>query len=216
MSKPSFLANQTKKVCLICEGFEEYEYILQLLSLQIWSDVYDFYPINAECCGNIAPIYHMEYSKDKYDIIIAICDTDKTPSKGFFQIREKIDDIFGIKDASDQVIIFTNPCTMQVILMHFGTVKLTTQSKKTNTSEIRRLTGLATTADYKARKDQRTFIFSQITKANYLIMKNNISSLSHNFLDNPSTNFLKFLNLFEASNISWIESINQIIDPDDK
>ncbi len=215
MSKPHFLATQKRKVCLICEGFEEYEYILKLLSLHIWSSGYDFYPINAMCCGNIAPIYHMEYAKDKYDIILAICDTDKTPSDGFFLIKEKIDDIFGIKDASEQVIIFTNPCTMQVILMHFGVVHLTTQSKKVNTAEIKRLTGLATTANYKARADQRNFIFSQITNNNYLIMKNNISSLSHNFLDNPSTNFLKFLDLFEGSNTSWIESINQIIDPDD-
>ena len=41
-NRPSFLKNNKKKICLICEGYEEFDYISKLLELKVWSDVYDF------------------------------------------------------------------------------------------------------------------------------------------------------------------------------
>ena len=159
MSKPSFLNKTKKKICLICEGFEEFDYISKLLELKIWSDVYDFELVNAESCGNISARYQDRYQCDNYDIVLVFCDTDRRLEDGFELIRTKINNIFGNSVAADKVIIFVNPCTMQVILSHFGDVSLRTQNKRKNDPEIKRLTGLSDEKKYDGCKEHRDFIF---------------------------------------------------------
>ena len=212
MNKPNFLNKTKKKICLICEGFEEFDYISKLLELKIWSDVYDFELVNAESCGNISARYQDRYQSDNYDIVLVFCDTDRRPEDGFELIRTKINNIFGNEIAADKVIIFVNPCTMQVILSHFGDVILRTQNKRKNDSEIKRLTGLNDSKKYDGCKEHRDFIFSQITKENYDEMKNRISLLSDNYKNQPATNFAYYLGLFENSNSDWIDKINSIIE----
>ena len=212
MSKPSFLKNTKKKICLICEGYEEFEYISKLLELKVWSDVYDFELVNAESCGNISAHYQDRYQSDNYDIILVFCDTDRRPEDGFELIRAKINNIFGKSVAADKVIIFVNPCTMQVILSHFGDVSLRTQNKRKNNSEIVRLTGLKSDKCYDGCKEHREFICTQITAENYLEMKSRISKLSVGYTDIPSTNFYYYLDLFENPNVSWIDKINEELD----
>lgn len=46
-----------KKICIICEGDEEYEYLNKLISLKVWSDSYSFTLENAEGNGNIPTRY---------------------------------------------------------------------------------------------------------------------------------------------------------------
>ncbi len=212
MNRPSFLKNTKKKICLICEGFEEYDYILRLVNLGVWADVYDFTLVNAESCGNISARYQDRYQSDNYDIVFAFCDTDRRPEEGFELIRTKINRIFGNDIAADKVIIFVNPCTMQVILSHFGDVNLRTQNKKKNNSEIVRLTGLKSDKCYDGCKEHRDFICSKITVENYNEMKKRIAKLSSTYSDNPSTNFDYYLNLFENSNTDWIDELNRKIE----
>lgn len=212
MNRPSFLKNTKKKICLICEGFEEYDYILGLVNLGVWADVYDFTLVNAESCGNISARYQDRYQSDNYDIVFAFCDTDRRPEEGFELIRTKINRIFGNDIAADKVIIFVNPCTMQVILSHFGDVNLRTQNKKKNNSEIVRLTGLKSDKCYDGCKEHRDFICSKITVENYNEMKKRIAKLSSTYSDNPSTNFDYYLNLFENSNTDWIDELNRKIE----
>ena len=212
MNRPSFLKNTKKKICLICEGFEEYDYILRLVNLGVWADVYDFTLVNAESCGNISARYQDRYQSDNYDIVFAFCDTDRRPEEGFELIRKKINRIFGNDIAADKVIIFVNPCTMQVILSHFGDVNLRTQNKKKNNSEIVRLTGLKSDKCYDGCKEHRDFICSKITVENYNEMKKRIAKLSSTYSDNPSTNFDYYLNLFENSNTDWIDEVNRKIE----
>ncbi|WP_191017802.1 hypothetical protein [Treponema zioleckii] len=212
MNRPSFLKNTKKKICLICEGFEEYDYILRLVNLGVWADVYDFTLVNAESCGNISARYQDRYQSDNYDIVFAFCDTDRRPEEGFELIRTKINRIFGNDIAADKVIIFVNPCTMQVILSHFGDVNLRTQNKKKNNSEIVRLTGLKSDKCYDGCKEHRDFICSKITVENYNEMKKRIAKLSSTYSDNPSTNFDYYLNLFENSNTDWIDEVNRKIE----
>ena len=210
--RPSFLKNDKKKICLICEGFEEYDYISRLIELGVWSDVYDFSLVNAESCGNISARYQDRYQSDNYDIVFAFCDTDRRVEDGFELIRTKINKIFGNDVAADKVIIFVNPCTMQVILSHFGDVTLHTQNKKKNNSEIVRLTGLESYKKYDGCKEHRNFIFSKITAENYNEMKNRINSLSDSYTTTPSTNFAYYLNLFENSDTDWIDTLNNEIE----
>ena len=212
MNRPSFLKNTKKKICIICEGFEEYDYISRLVNLGVWSDVYDFTLVNAESCGNISARYQDRYQSDDYDIVFAFCDTDRRPEEGFELIRTKINRIFGNEIAADKVIIFVNPCTMQVILSHFGDVNLRTQNKKKNNSEIVRLTGLKSDKCYDGCKEHRNFICSKITVENYNEMKKRIAKLSSTYSDNPSTNFDYYLNLFEDSNTDWIDELNKKIE----
>ena len=205
-SRPNFFKNNKKKVCLICEGYEEFDYISKLLELNVWSDVYDFSLVNAESNGNISARYQDRYQSDNYDIVLVLCDTDRKPHHDFELIRKKINDIFGIDNAADEVIIFVNPCTMQVELLHFENIKLRTQNKNKNASEIERLTGIQ---DYKAKEEQRKAMCNLITKENYEEMKKNLLSLATDYKIEASTNFGVFLKRFEDSKTNWIDEINK-------
>lgn len=205
-SRPNFLKNNKKKVCLICEGYEEFDYISKLLELNVWSDVYDFSLVNAESNGNISARYQDRYQSDNYDIVLVLCDTDRKPHHDFERIRKKINDIFGIDNAADEVIIFVNPCTMQVELLHFENIKLRTQNKNKNASEIERLTGIQ---DYKAKEEQRKAMCNLITKENYEEMKKNLLSLATDYKIEASTNFGVFLKRFEDNKTNWIDEINK-------
>lgn len=211
-NRPSFRKNTKKKICLICEGFEEQDYISRLIELGVWSNVYDFTLVNAESNSNISAMYQARYQSDDYDIIFAFCDTDRRPEDGFELIRSKINKIFGNEIAADKVIIFVNPCTMQVILSHFGDVSLRTQNKKKNNPEIIRLTGLKSEKCYDGCEEHRDFICSKITSDNYTEMKKRIAKISSIYSDNPSTNFGYYLNLFENSNTDWIKTLNDEIE----
>ena len=204
-NRPNFIRNNRKKICLICEGFEEYDYISRLLKLGVWSESYDFTLVNAESNGNISARYQDSYQNDSYDIVLALCDTDRSPHDDFELIRTKINRIFGNEAASNEVLLFVNPCTMQVELLHFGTVELRTQNKHKNAGEIERLTGIR---NYKASNEQRAEMCGLITKGNYEEMKGRLRELSADYNDSPSTNFLIFLERFENPDSSWIDEIN--------
>lgn len=207
-NRPSFLKNNKKKICLICEGYEEFDYISKLLELKVWADVYDFSLVNAESNGNISARYQDRYQSDNYDIVLVLCDTDRKPHHDFELIRKKINDIFGIDNAADEVIIFVNPCTMQVELLHFENIKLRTQNKNKNASEIERLTGIQY---YKAKEEQRKAMCNLITKENYEEMKKNLLSLATDYKIEASTNFGVFLKRFEDNKTNWIDEINKRI-----
>ncbi len=133
------------------------------------------------------------------------CDTDKLPSKKYTEIKQKINEFHGA-DVADDIIIFGNPCTMQIILSHFGEIKLTSQSKSVNAKCIEKLTGIS---NYKATEEQRRELFGKINRANYYIMKENVKKLSTNDKEISSTNILKFIEKFENNDDSWIDEINE-------
>ena len=87
-NRPSFLKNNKRKICLICEGYEEYDYISRLLNLGVWSDAYDFELVNAESNGNISARYQDRYQSDSYDIVLVFCDTDRKPHHDFELIKK--------------------------------------------------------------------------------------------------------------------------------
>ena len=94
---------------------------------------------------------------------------------------------------------------MQIILSHFGEIKLTSQSKTVNSKYIEIFTGIA---NYKATKEQREELFGLIKRNNYETMKENVKKLSTNDEDTSSTNILKFIENFESDNDEWIDTIN--------
>ena len=114
---PDFFSKH--KICIICEGNEEYEYLRCLKRLEVWSDKYDIFLVNAEGNGNIPARYQDSYQNGSYEVVLIFCDTDKKPYEQYEDIKRKINEFHGIDNAASKVIIFGNPCTMQIITKHW-------------------------------------------------------------------------------------------------
>lgn len=194
------------RICIICEGDEEYEYLEKLISLGVWNEEYCFVLENAEGNGNIPARYQDKYQNGAYDLVLVFCDTDRKPYEQYVDIKRKINEFHGIENAADQVIIFGNPCTMQIIIEHWDDVVLGSNSKKKNAPVIFDLTGVE---GYKGRKEQRRELFSRITTENYQQMRERLKKLPADDTVEGSTNFGRFLDCFSADDGCWIHMINQ-------
>ena len=106
-------------------------------------------------------------------------------------------------------MIFGNPCTMQIIIEHWGDVRLCSNNKKKNAPIIYDLTGIE---GYKGRKEQRRKLFSQITTENYQEMRERIKQIPWDDTVEGSTNFGRFLDYFSSDGDEWIKTINRIVD----
>ncbi len=130
-----------KKICIICEGYEELDYIETLKAKAVFSDKYDFVTVNAKSINTIISRYQEKYQSATYSLVLIFCDTDKGPSEKYKEIKQKINDFHG-EDVADDIIIFGNPCTMQIIISHFADVKLKSQSKAINSKYIKEYVGI--------------------------------------------------------------------------
>ena len=84
---PKFFSGS--KICIICEGDEEYEYLDKLISLDVWSNRYQFTLENADGNGNIPARYQDKYQNGSYDVVLVFCDTDKKPYEQYADINIK-------------------------------------------------------------------------------------------------------------------------------
>ena len=200
--------NHKHKVCIICEGIEEHIYVKRLLELNVWSDAYEFKPINAKGESNIFPRFQDVYNKDYYEAIIIFCDTDKKPYKEYNKLKDNINDFFDKSDANGKIIVWANPCTMQIILSHFGEVTLKNQGKKTNADIIEQLTGVK---NYDAHEEQVKEICRNIFKRTYSAMKDRIKTENADDTEAGTTNAAVFFDYFENAGTGWISDINQYL-----
>ena len=190
------------RILVICEGSEEYEYMEKLKSLALWNDKYSFSFYNADGNGNIPAIYQEKFSNDFYDCILIFCDTDKAPYKIYKTIKDKIN-LFRGKKVSGNVIMFGNPCTLQILLLHFDDgVRIKSANKRKNAPIIKHLLGIE---GYDAREDQRNEILSMVNADNYKKMKERVKKLPHDDSILCSSNFDIFMAYFESSDHSWIK-----------
>lgn len=204
---PKFL--NKRKICIICEGDEEYEYLERLRTLKVWNQQYEIILDNADGNGNIPARYQDRYQNGAHDIVLVFCDTDRKPYEQYVDIKRKINEFHGVAEAAEQVVIFGNPCTMQIILQHWREVKLKSPAKKVNASIIQELTGIE---NYKGKAEQRERLFDGITKENYLEMKERIGRLPVDDTIKGSSNFSRFLKMFSDENDDWIWKINTILE----
>ena len=204
-----FIGSDTRKVCIICEGNEEYGYLERLKELAVWSEHYTFELKNAEGNGNVPARYAAEYQSASYDVVLVFCDTDKKPYEQYEDIKRKINNVHGVEGASDEVVIFGNPCTMQIIIEHWEDIRLTTQSKKANASLIEKHTGIQ---NYRAHKDQIETLVAFITEENYNEMRLRLEGFPTDDKIVSSTNILKFIKHFEKEEDSWIDDINSVVE----
>ena len=200
--------NTKHKICIICEGDEDHAYINKLLDLHVWNDIYNFIPVNVKSASNIFPRYQNEYNNNRYFAILVFCDTDKKPYREYSQIKKKLNEFHDKTSASSKIIIFANPCTMQIILSHFGNAMLKTQSKKVNARLIFEFTGVE---NYDAHQDQIASICEKINRTNYEAMKDRIKDKNLGDEITGSTNFIDFIEKFESNNCQWIKNLNKAL-----
>ena len=156
--------------------------------------------------SNIPARFQNEYQNVRYEIILVFCDTDKEPYREYAQVKEKINRFLGKRKASDKLVIFANPCTMQIVLLHFGDVSLKNQGKKTNSAEIERLTWIS---GYDAHEEQIQELCGKITRSNYSEMKKRAEAINFPDTVSGSTNISTFLKWFEEANDRWIAEIRK-------
>ena len=200
------------KICVICEGNEEYAYLRRLDEINFWSSKIQIFPTNAEGNGNLFARFQDQYQSDNYDLVLIFCDTDKKPFKQFEEIKNKINDMFDNENAYKHVIIYSNPCILQIVLLHWECVALTTQAKKKNAIYVEEYTGVC---GYKAREDQLDEIYKQITLENCDTLIKNLEKIHSEEYDKSvsSTNFLTFLQYFRKDDTQWIDEINRYLEP---
>jgi len=205
---PPFLRNQnpSRTVGLILEGFEEYFYFERLLSLPIFSTSYRIKPINAKGASNIPAKYQEVLASDSYSIVLIICDRDRIP-EAYNGIIKGIDKVIGDGNAQ-KIITFTRPCTLQIILSHFGEVSLTTQAKTVARDDVYRLTGIE---NYDAHQDQLRNICQKISLKSWDYMLNRLKLLSSDPNDIPSSNMNILFERLCSDDISWIDEVNKSI-----
>lgn len=162
------------KICVICEGNEEYEYLERLKALRVWDAQYEIILDNAGGNGNIPARYQDSYQNGSYELVLVFCDTEKKPYEQYEDIKRKINEFHGIDTAADEVIMFGNPCTMQIITKHWTDENLKTAAKPVNAPLIKKYTGVE---NYKGRADQIEIVMQHITVDNYQDMRRRVASL---------------------------------------
>ena len=187
---PKFLDNH--KICIICEGNEEYEYLKRLKDLKVWNEQYDISLVNAGGNGNIPARYQDRYQNGADELVLVFCDTEKKPHEQYEDIKRKINEFHGVDNAADEVIMFGNPCTMQIISKHWTDENLKSPAKPVNSPLIKKYTGVE----------------------NYKDMSQRVKDLDSDDSVTGSSNFGKFIKLFESDDSGWIEEINMQIEED--
>lgn len=182
------------RILIICEGYEEYDYLNALKGLGLWSDKLDVTIKNACCIDNIPARYQYEYANGNYDSIYVFCDTELPPFKQFKSVLAKINSARG-KNVAPKIVCFSNPCTMLVFLSHFDKIDLYSNQKSDNAPIIERLTGVS---DYRARRFQREKMTALIDAANYRRMKKNLCFFETDYRITPSTNAKSFFDGLES------------------
>lgn len=200
---PVFSGKQ--KICIICEGNEEYAYLDKLKSLKVWNDRYEIFLDNADGNGNIPARYQDRYQNGTYEIVLIFCDTEKKPHEQYVDIKRKVNEFHGLEHVAEQVIIFGNPCTMQIIIKHWTNTNLKSPAKPVNAPLIEEYTGVG---NYKGRADQIEAIMTYITIENYAVMRRRVDRLETMDTVAGSSNFGKFMKFFEGEDSRWIDEIN--------
>lgn len=204
---PAFL--NKCRVCIICEGDEEYDYLDRLSKIDVWNKAYKVTLDNAGGNGNIPARYQDRYQNGSYDIVLIFCDTEKKPYEQYEDIKQKINEFHGVAHAAEEVIVFGNPCTMQIIIEHWADVKLKTPAKKVNSEIIGKLTGVN---NYKGRADQRSELMSQITAENYHTMSERVKKMKSDDTVIGSSNFDRLVDYLATDDTTWAEKINAILE----
>lgn len=71
---------------------------------------------------------------------------------------------------------------------------------------IKRLTGVE---EYQAKANQRVTIIKQVNSSNYSVKKANLSAISCEWEEVPSSNLIELLDKLEQADTSWVNKIEK-------
>lgn len=92
------------KICIICEGNEEYEYLNRLKDLKVWNEQYEILLVNAGGNGNIPARYQDRYQNGADEVVFVFCDTEKKPHEQYMDMCQRVRDL----ESDDSVIGSSN------------------------------------------------------------------------------------------------------------
>lgn len=100
---------------------------------------------------------------------------------------------------------------MQIISKHWTDENLKSPAKPMNAPLIKKCTGVE---NYKGRADQIQEVMKHVTEENYSDMSQRVNGLDLDDSVTGSSNFGKFIKLFESDDSGWIEEINTNVEFD--
>lgn len=104
------------KICIICEGNEEYEYLKRLKDLNVWNEQYEVSLVNAGGNGNIPARYQDRYQNGADELVLVFCDTEKKPHEQYEDIKKYVfDEIIPTDMVDENTKYFINPTGRFVI-----------------------------------------------------------------------------------------------------
>ncbi|MCD8285970.1 MAG: hypothetical protein LUD50_01930 [Clostridia bacterium] len=210
-------SNETRNILIICEGKEEYYYFKRLNALKVWSHNFRIDLDPAYGSGNLYNKYLQGLLKPNYALVLIVCDTEMYPYTEYVNLCKRINKRCGSGIASDKVVFFCNPCTLQIVLSHFKTEgkknqNLTTNDKFENRGIVQYYTGVK---DYEPNDTKLNELYLKLTPDNFNLMMEKISNLSTDFQTIPSTNmqqlFIHLTDDIEDSANKWIRDTRKII-----
>ena len=98
---------------------------------------------------------------------------------------------------------------MQIITKHWTDENIKSPAKLVNAPLIENFTGVE---NYKGRADQIAVVMTHVTSENYKDMSQRVKSLNSDDSVTGSSNFSKFIKMFESDDSGWIEDINEILE----
>ena len=66
-----------KNIHIICEGYEDFQYLARLKELKVFSNIYNISLDNAKGSGSVFYKYQDAFINDNYDLVLICIDTDR-------------------------------------------------------------------------------------------------------------------------------------------
>lgn len=204
------------RIAIVCEGQEEMMYIKALQSLAIFCPIYEIIPVLATSgsddrvggAGNI-PAFFQDCLTKPFDAVFFLLDVDSHPHQAFEAVRKKVELVVGPAGFS-RFALYTNPCTLQLMVLHFEKTALISQSKMANRQIVNRI--WPKIKRYDAEEWQLEEMSYSFTKENYNTMKANAKTLLNpKKYDSPSSNVVSFFENIEGDDDTWIKNIIQFM-----
>jgi len=197
------------KILVICEGDEEIMYLQALIDLNVFDPMYEVIPKLAALApgdsggaGKVPMVFQYYYTSQAYDAMYFMIDVDANPHEAFENVKTKVNGI--APKLFEKHALYTNPCTLQLMVLHFEKTVLSNQNKANNTAVVKRIWP-SIKKQYSAKAYQLNIMKYAFSANNYMEMKQNMKTLeSGDCYSAPSSNIPDFFDHLESGDASWL------------
>ncbi len=204
---PSVIYKRFKiKIEIICEGLEEVLYLKRLLSFHYWNELLDIVLTNANGISSVYSAYSKSRATHKdTSYFFILCDSGESDSQARNEFNKIIgnvnNDLKGRNPATD-LVIFANPCTMQIFLSHFEVVMVPGEDLKVKANKDY-ICAIAGVSGYSKTHDGISSFMKRISRESYKTLKENLLKYPTDYHTPNSTNALSMLTRLESQDLSW-------------